>query len=353
MEDNKKILLSGRLTGTRTFTSELEQLENRDNIENFLLFFSKLKINSSNFNYSDIKYINDDQELLEICETIAKSNYISIYANSNFSRLYIKLDSNETYIIRLNKVSPAIIGTFISKEKPIKYAINSFNFIKWCNSNIIDIKNLFDIPTYIKLLTNDVDPFKTAESYLKQYTDYELDESDNEKNNIAICCFINEFGKILSKYIEDFDLSTVSKLINENSYFEGNTFNNTGNCTIKIKLNNVSEAISSITENIKNDFSYKSYIISPLNRIAPKFRHDIDSLITDLYSEDLSITLLNELYNNNIPVQLNYETNEYIITCKFKNFNNIITLINAIFSETFFTLFDLAPNMHIECDIKE
>ena len=44
MEENKKILLSGRLSGTRTFTSELEQLDNPDDIEKFLLYFSKLNI---------------------------------------------------------------------------------------------------------------------------------------------------------------------------------------------------------------------------------------------------------------------------------------------------------------------
>ena len=33
MKDSKKILLSGKLSGTRTYTSELEQIENPDEIE--------------------------------------------------------------------------------------------------------------------------------------------------------------------------------------------------------------------------------------------------------------------------------------------------------------------------------
>lgn len=391
MEENKKMLLSGRLSGTRTFASDLEQIKEPDDIERFLLYFTKLKIdldtinnNStsvqnieatdnetksnndiydtnntfhneeiSTFNDNTIIYINDDQDLLEVCDDISTSNFISLYTTENFSRLFITIDTGKVYIIRLNKVSSAIIGSIISKEQPIKYAINSFNFIKWCNSNLIDIKNLYDIPTYIKLLTNDVDPFKTVEDYLIQYTTYSLDENDNEKNHISISRFIYIFGQVLSKYIEKFELATVSKLINENSYYEGNTFNNTGNCNISISYTNVDNAIKNISEDIINNFENKSYIVSPLNRIAPKFKQNIHSLIHDTYSEDLSITILNELYNNNIPVKLDYETNTYIITCKYKNFSNMINIINAIFYEAFFTIFDQIPELTMKCIIKE
>lgn len=353
MEENKKILLSGRLSGTRTFTSELEQLDNPDDIEKFLLYFSKLNIDMDELHCTNFKYINDDQELLEINSQILASEYISIYPTENFSRLYITLDTRETFAIRLSKISPAIIGAFISKEKPIKFSINSFNFIKWCTSKSIEIKNLLDIPTYIKLLTNDVDPFKTAENYLMQYTNYVIDNNDNEKNNMMLSNFIYVFGRLLAKYIEDFDLDTVSRLINENSYYEGNTFNNTGNCIINIQYTNVESAISNITPEIVDKFKDKSYIISPLNRIAPKFKQDVSNLIYETYAEDLSITILNELYNNNIPVKLNYETNTYAVTCKFKNFTNIVTILNAIFSEAFLTLFDQTPEMYMECIIKD
>lgn len=76
-------------------------------------------------------------------------------------------------------------------------------------------------------------------------------------------------------------------------------------------------------------------------------------LIQEIYSEDLSITILNELYNNNIPVKLDYDTNEYIVTCKYKNFSNVITIINAIFTEAFSTIFDQSPEIKMQCFLKE
>lgn len=355
MKDSKKILLSGKLSGTRTYTSELEQIENPDEIEKFLLYFSKLKLNIANsadeYN-KKIKYINDDQDLLEVNEFILSSEFISIYCLENFSRLYLTIDSGETFIIRINKVSSAIIGLFISKEAPIKYAINSFNFIKWCNSKNIDIKNLYDIPTYIKLLTNDVDPFKTVEKYLSQYTDYTIDTENTEKNSIIISHFIYEFGKLLSQYINDFDLATVSRLINENSYYEGRNLNNNGNCIINISYTNTDTAIANISPEVITKFKNNAYIISPLNRVSPKFKQNVESLIYDIYAEDLSTTILNELYNNNLPVKYDYETNTYSITCKFKDFSNIVTLLTDIFSEVFSTIFDQSPEMHMESIIK-
>lgn len=353
MEENKKALLSGKLSGTRTFSSELAQIENPDEVEKFLLYFSTLNIDYTNLKATNVNYINSNEDLQEYNEKISNCNYISLYHTEDFSKLYLTTDSKETLVINLNKISPAIIANFISKEEPIKFAINSFNFIKWCNSKNIDIKNLFDIPTYIKLLTNDVDPFKTIESYIKDYTNYTLDETEIELNNIIISNFIYEFGITLAEYINKFDLTTVSRLINENSYYEGNTFNNTGNCIIKISYTNTDDAINNILEKVLANFKNNAYIISPLNRIAPKFKRDTRNLVYEIYSEDLSITILNELYNNNIPVKFDYESNQYIITCKYKNYINILNLLNAIFYDTFFTIFDQTPEMNIECNIKE
>lgn len=351
MEENKKILLSGKLSGTRSFLSDLEKIDFPDDVEKFLLEFSKLKIEL--FSSYDIKYINDDQEFLDVIDHICASRFISIYHTDNFSRLYLRIDSGEIFVVRLNKVSPAIVGTFITSENSIKFAINAFNFIKWCNTKSIDIKNLYDIPTYIKLLMNDVDPFKSIESYVSDYTTYIFDEDDNEKNSAFICNFIYQFGCILSEYIEEFDLTTVSKLINENSYYEGNSFNNTGNCKIILSFQNINNAIQNISQEIVNNYKEKAYIVSPLNRIAPKFKHQEYDLIYDVFTEDLSITILNELYNNNIPVKLDYSTNQYIITCKFKNCSHIIHVLTAIFSEVFYTLFNQTPEIHLECIMKE
>lgn len=353
MDDNKKILLSGKLSGTRTFTSELEKIENPDEIEQFLLEFSKLKIELPAL--STIQSIYDDQTLSLIIEKIEASHYISLYHTDDFSKLYITIDSQETFILYLQEISPTIIGNFIAKEKPIKFALNAFTFIKWCNHNHIDIKDLLDIPTYIKLLTNDVDPFRNVESYIEQYTDIVLSSKGNqvtmEKNSILKSQFIYCFGTILANYIERFDLATVSRLINENSYYEGNTFNNHGNCQITLRYQNVETAISNIAPEILEKFQDKAYIISPLNRIAPTFRQDRKKLIHEIYAEDLSIAILNELYNNNIPVRL--DDNQYIITCKFKNFSNIIAILQAIFSDAFYTLFDQSPEIHLESIILE
>lgn len=356
MEENKKILLTGKLSGTRTFISELEKIECPDSIEQFLLMFSKLKLElPTTLKNTKITYINDDQDLLQAIKKIQDSKYISLFHNENFSRLYITIDTEEAFMIRLNKVSPAIIGIFISKETPIKFAINSFEFIKWCNLNSIDIKNLLDIPTYIKLLTNDVDPFKNAEDYFTKYTNHTLEtfELNYDSNSIAISYFIYSFGKFLATAIEEFDLTVVNKLINENSYYEGNTFNNTGNCSVIFSYTNVQEAISNILPDVLEKNENKTYIISPLNRIVPTFKQDITKLIYEVYEEDLTIAILNELYNNNIPVKFNYNTNEYMITCKFKNFSNIISILQAIFYDAFFTLFDQSPEIHVECDIRE
>lgn len=352
MEDNKKILLSGKLSGTRTFTSELEKISNPDNIEEFLLFFSKLKIDATELQSKQIINIYNDSTFLEVNDIISNSEFISIYHTEDFSRLYITINSMHTYIINLANISSALLSNIISKETPIKYSINSFNFIKWCNLKNIDIKGLYDIPTYIKLLTNDVDPFKTPLDYLTKYSSLK-NENDSEKNSILICNFTFKFGNILSRYIEEFDLATVSRLINENSYYEGKNFNNTGNCTIELTYKNVDTTITNIIKNVSETYETKAYIISPLNRIAPKFKQDIASLIHEIYSEDLSITILNELYNNNIPVKLDYETNKYIITCKLKNYTTILNILLAIFSEAFTSLFDQSPEIYLESTIIE
>lgn len=347
--ESKKGIISGKLNGTRSLISDLESIENPDEIEKFLLDFTSKKFETSSAN--EIVYISDDQDFLECMSSIESSNYISLNPTSNFSKLYITTDERKTYMIRLNSISTALIGSFIAKEKPIKYALNSFSFIKWCVSKNIDVRNIYDIPTYIKLLTNEIDPFKTVESYVEEYTNYTLKEDDVEKNNIIICNFIYDFGKFLDKYVSDFELSTVCKLINENSYFEGNTFNNTGSCEIVISYNNLLTAVKSVVQLKKNEFSEKAYIKSPLGRIAIKYGHKIEDLIEELYLEDMSLTVLNELYNNNIPVVLN-DDDSYKITCKYKSFNNVTALLNAVFNDVFYSMFEQSAEIKMNCIIK-
>ena len=76
-------------------------------------------------------------------------------------------------------------------------------------------------------------------------------------------------------------------------------------CVINVSYTNLEDAIKVISNDIQNKFDKNAYVVSPLNRIAPKFGHTTSSLIKELYYEDISISLLNEFYNNNIPVKLN------------------------------------------------
>ena len=57
--------------------------------------------------------------------------------------------------------------------------------------------------------------------------------------------------------------------------------------------------------------------------------------------------ILNELYNNNIHVKL-LGDNLYKVTCKFKNFNNIISLITAILTDVFDKMFGEKIKIRVE-----
>ena len=347
---NKIALMSGKLCGTKTFKGVLDNKERLDEIEEFFKEFINLKLEFDINN--NVIYINDDQDFLEYVNFIESSEYISIYTNDTFTRLYITLDNRSTYIIRINKVSSAIIGKFISKEQPIKFSLNSFNFIKWCVTQNIDMRNIYDIPTYIKILTNEVDPFKTIEDYICEYTSYNLVDDDNERNGIVIGNFIYEFGKFLCANARKFDIDAVCKLINENSYFEAVMKDNMDSCTIKFYYLNLKQAIESVVKDKEEEFKDKEYVISPLGRIAIKYGHNVKELIEEVYFEDISITILNELYNNNIRVSLN-EDNVYIVTCKYKNVNNVFGLITAILNDIFYTMFRQTFEADIRCEVKE
>lgn len=350
MEDaNKVALVSGKLSGTKTLKYVLDNIESPDDVELFLKDFIDLKIN---FDISNIPiYINDDQDFLEHLNEIENSEYISIYTNEGFNRLYITIDNQKTYIIRINKVNSVIIAKFISKEKPIKFSLNSFNFIKWCVGQKIDMRNIYDIPTYIKILTNEIDPFKTIGDYIKQYTNFQLDSDDNEKNSIIIGNFIYQFGKYLNENAKKFGIESVCKLINENSYYEAVMTKNVENCTIKFSYSNLKQAIDTVIQEKENEYKEKAYIISPLGRIAIKYGHNIKELMEELYAEDISITILNELYNNNISIILDDDDN-YVVNCKYKNMNNVFSLITAILDDIFYTMFKQTFEATITCEVK-
>jgi len=348
-EQNKIAFISGKLNGTKTLADVFDQIETPDEIEMFLKQFIHLKLEFNVLN--EPTYINDDQDFLEHLNEIETSEYISIYMNDNFNRIYLTVDQKKTYIIRINKVNSNIVAKFISKEKPIKFSLNSFQFIKWCVAQKIDMRNIYDIPTYIKILSNEVDPFKKIDEYIVQYTNYQLSNDDNEMNSIIIGNFIYEFGRFLNENARKFGIDSVCKLINENSYYEAIMTSSSDNCTIQFSYTNLKQAIHSIVEEKEMEYQDKAYIISPLGRIAIKYGHHVKTVIEELYIEDISITILNELYNNNIHVILD-EAGNYIVNCKYKNMNNVFSLITATLDDIFYTMFKQTFEANIQCEVK-
>lgn len=348
--ENRAAFLSGKLNGTKTLETVLSSIANPDKIEQFLKSFLNVSFDINTDN--KVVYINDNQDFEEKIKYLENHDAISIHVNENFSRLYVTTEDKTTLVVRINKVSPSLINLFISKEKPVKYALNSFSFVKWCNSKSIDLRNVYDIPTYIKLLTNDVDPFMTVGDYIKKYTKQELLDDDNEYNSILIGNFICEFGKYLANFVEKFNLSNVCKLINENSYFEGNTFEEEGLCKIVFSYSDLLKHIEDIVKEKIVQYDNKAYLISPLGRIAIKYGRKPEELMIELYNDDIELMILNELFNNNIKVVL-LEENLYEVTCKYKVFNNVITLLTAILNDVFFTMFQSKIDVKMECLVRE
>ena len=99
-------------------------------------------------------------------------------------------------------------------------------------------------------------------------------------------------------------------------------------------------------------FKDRAYIVSPLGRIAIKFGHNTKKLIEELYYEDIAITILNELYNNNIHVALD-DDGMYVVNCRYKNINNVFSLITAILNDIFYTMFNRTFEADIRCEVRE
>ena len=334
--ENKAAFLSGKLSGTKTLESELEAIGNPDEIEMFLRAFIKAKFTLDTDN--EIIYVNDDEDFKARINDIEKCDAVSIYVNESFSRLYVTTEKKVTYAVRMNKVSTELI--------------NSFAFVRWCNSKAIDLRNVYDIPTYIKLLTNDIDPFKTVGDYIKEYSDEELLEDDNERNCVLIGNFIYKFGMYLAEFVEKFNLSSVSKLINENSYFEATSFEESGLCKIRFSYIDLAKHINEIVKEKVEQYSERGYLVSPLGRIAIKFGRKVENIMFELYCDDLQLMILNELYNNNIKVTL-LEENLYQVTCKYKSFSSVITMITAIMNDIFYTMFQSMVDIKLDCIVKE
>lgn len=350
MNDNKLAFLSGRLNGIRTLETDLNSIENPDIYERFLKEYINLKLDIETNN--EVIYLDDEQKLIEKLPLIEKSEYVSFSVDETFKKIYITTDDKITFVIKLNRANTTRISDLISKEKPVKFLLNSFPFIKWCNKKKIEMKNVYDIQTYIKLLTNEVDLGKTMNEYIKQYTKHELTEKNSEVNNVIIGNFIYEFGRYLENYIKEFELLSMCRLINENFYYEGLKSKGEEDCEIIFSYYELYNIINELVETSINRYKEKTYVLSPLGRIAIKFGRDEKEVITEIYLEDLEMLILNELYNNNIKVQL-LDDNLYKVTCKFKKFKNVISLITAIMTDIFYRLFNEKVKIKLDCILKE
>ena len=350
MNENKLAFLSGRLNGSRTLETELNSIQNPDIYERFLIEYVNLKFDIKTDN--KIIYLNDEETLMENITFIEKSEYVSFCIDETFKKIYITTDDKNTFVIKLNRANTIRISDLISKEKPVKFLLNSFPFIKWCNKKKIEMKNVYDLQTYIKLLTNNVDLDKTLSDYIKQYTNCELVENDSELNNVIVGNFIYEFGRYLERYINDFELLSMCKLINENAYYEGLKNKIDGECEIIFSYHELKKIIDELIEFSIQKFEGRAYVLSPLERIAVKYGRDEREVMKEIYLEDLEMLILNELYNNNIHVQL-LDDNLYRATCKFKKFKNVISLITAIMTDIFYRLFDEKVKIKLDCTLEE
>ncbi len=355
MEQRKKIFVSGKLSGTHTYKDDLISKENPDNIEKFLLDFCDFKLSKDMLAFSNIQEITDDNQALEMIKNIESPCKLGIYFNKIFKKAFLSFSENKNIIISINGFTIKAIFELLSNSEITKYIINSFSTLNWIKEYGVEIKSLYDIPTFIKLLTNRVDPYKPEMEYLKEYTDYGYDNSENDEMTVA--CFCRVFGQILDEKSEEFGLLDASKAINENNEYELMELNKIGEqdyTILEIAYNGLKEVFSE--RNIKDikQFESKAYVLSPLKRIIPKYKNynkEIAENLESAYLEDLTLKTLNELYNNNLPVKYDFENEKYIIFCKAKNLNNIFSVTQAVFTQVFSGLFDKMPHLKIECDV--
>ena len=356
MESTKKAFISGKLNGTHTYKNDLKSIENPDEIERFLLDFYEFKLSKDLLVISNISTISGSESFLNEIEKIKKYKAIGIYIPSNFEKIYIAAEKDINYSIDVTGLLPALIGKLTSLDGISKYIINSFTLLKWLGDNSLEAKQVFDIPTYIKLLTNDVDPYKKAKEYLSKYSDFEDNNSDEEKNNMILARFSLNFGQYLAEKTAEFNLQNVSIQINENAEFEAIKWPilSKEECasTIVFKYINMENALENKAKQSIDNSQKKAYILTSLGRIIPKYNWKMDETVKNALFEDLTIKILGNLYSNNIPVRYEIEKNEYIISCKQKNIGNIFNITQAIFIDSFDSIFSQSPEISIKCHIR-
>lgn len=354
MESKKKIFVSGRLSGTRTFKSDLLSIKEPDNVEKFLLDFCNFKLSKDVLMINTITTVTTVEQLDKMINTLQKYESVGLFINELDEKIFVSASSDDNFIVEFDLEMKKALQLFFAKPEINKYIINSFSALSWLSKNEIEIRSLYDIPTYLKILTNRADPYKKPVDYLKEYTDYTYSLEDETQNNMIVACFSLYFGQYLGKQCVDFNLSETAKIINENTDFEitkFNKLNEKSGSKIVLKFNNNEETFENKSTLDVVTYKYKAYGITPLNRIIPKYSKDIKDILKDAYQEDLTLQTLNNLYINNIPAIFDFEKDKYIIGCKAKNISSIISVAQAVFSEAYSKLFGKMPRFSIECHV--
>ena len=78
----------------------------------------------------------------------------------------------------------------------------------------------------------------------------------------------------------------------------------------------------------------------------------MEELAQELCAEDIELKILNELYNNNLKASL-VEENLYEISCSYKSFLSVLSLVVAMMKDVFYTLFESKIDVKVECMIRE
>lgn len=340
--------MSGKLNGTRTLASELESIENPDEIEEFLKEFIHVTFDLPEENR--VMVVKTKKEVSAVMHELKSRVAVSVFADNAFQKLYITTKEKVTYILEMEDENLHEISSFISSEKSMKYVLNGFALMKWCNSKSIEPKNVIDLLVSMKLLTGEVDPSVSVQDYLKKYCHQE--NISEEKSMVMAGNFVLQFGEYLSRKLESFQLSAVGKIVNENFYYEGIPQPEEEDlCKIRFSYVELEEFFAENKIEFLKKYENKAYMKSPLGRIALKFGHNVAELAQELCKDDIEIKILNELFSNNIRVTVLAE-NYYEVACKYKNFSSVISLITAIMKDTFFTLFERKIDVKMECLVK-
>jgi uncharacterized protein involved in tellurium resistance len=72
----------------------------------------------------------------------------------------------------------------------------------------------------------------------------------------------------------------------------------------------------------------------------------------EVYSSDIELMVLNELYNNNIKVTL-IEENLYEDKCKFKSVGSVVNIVTAIMNDIFYTMFERNVDIKLNCIVRQ